>query len=89
MFGQATTPPPPAAAAASVSLTALRGTTETPTLSIGSLHVEIKSSASPLAPTAAAPTAPQGTAQAPTAPAPARPARSAYRNPWFAARRVE
>ncbi|MFN9212896.1 MAG: hypothetical protein ACK6DI_18915, partial [Betaproteobacteria bacterium] len=90
MFGQAAIQPPPVATpTAAVSLSALRGTSEAPSLSIGSLHVEIKPSRPPLAPHAAVPTAQPRAAPAPTPPTPARTVRSAYRNPWFAARRVE
>jgi hypothetical protein len=87
-FGRATVHPPPAAPKA-VSLDLLRGTAEPPALSIGSLHVVVKPPAPPLPAVTAATAAQPGQPQPPTAPTPARPARSAYRNPWFAARRVE
>lgn len=87
-FGRANAELQPVVAKA-VSLDLLRGTAEAPALSIGSLHVVVKPPAPPpLAGTAAA-VAQTGQPQPPTAAAPARPARSAYRNPWFAARRVE
>jgi hypothetical protein len=88
-FGLASAEPLPAAAPKAVSLEALRNAPEAAALSIGSLQVVIKPAAPPLIAGAAPAAAQQGNGQPPTAAAPARPARSAYRNPWFAARRGE
>ncbi|MFN7571410.1 MAG: hypothetical protein ACK5TK_08155 [Betaproteobacteria bacterium] len=87
-FGRATAEPQPAAPKA-VSLDLLRGTAESPTLSIGSLHVVVKPPVLPQIPGTAPAAAQTGQPPPPAAAAPARPARGTYRNPWFAARRVE